>query len=52
LKYQEPTVRNPLELIEGWVDRTTENGVRKSAQRAGRRSVLAFLGQAMIGAAV
>jgi len=25
---QEPIVRNPLELIEGWVDRIAENGAR------------------------
>ena len=45
-------MRNPFELIEGWVDRVAESGARLSAQKTGRRSVLAMLGQAMIGAAV
>lgn len=41
-----------MKLIQEWLDRFTENRVRRTAQLTSRRSVLAKLGTVLVGGAV
>jgi methylamine dehydrogenase light chain len=43
-------VKNPFDLLAGWFDRAAERQARQAAQRISRRSILATLGQVMVGA--
>ena len=43
-------MKNPFDKFEAWFDRAAEKRARQSAQRVSRRSIVAMLGQAMVGA--
>ena len=43
---------NPIEKMMKWLDGRTEISIRKSAGVSGRRSMLAKIGGAMVGAAL
>lgn len=43
-------MKNPFDKFEAWFDRAAEQRARQSAQRISRRSIVAMLGQAMVGA--